>query len=241
MRLSLLALAALLVLPAFAGAGGGAPSVTIQNFAFSPGTITIDAGQGVAWTNADPEAHTVTADDASWDSGVVLSGATYTHVFPTPGVFAYHCAIHTIMRGRVVVRDPTLPDLLLASLTVQPRELAAGVGDPTTTTIRFQVDNGGGADAGPTVLRLSFQDPQGEHAIGDVPVPALAAGATFSGSLDWATTGDVGDFTLHALADATGAVAEGPAETNNLVSQHVSFVVGGLGTTGVAPFDDTGL
>jgi plastocyanin len=57
----------------------------------------------VTWTNLDGVAHTVTADDGSWGSGTLGQGATYSHVFTSPGTYTYHCAIHPFMTGTVTV------------------------------------------------------------------------------------------------------------------------------------------
>lgn len=56
-------------------AQGASASVSIQNFAFSPGTIQVTAGTTVTWTNNDQTTHTVTADDGSFDSGDVAPAA----------------------------------------------------------------------------------------------------------------------------------------------------------------------
>jgi len=77
-------------------------SVTIQNFAFSPGTVTITKGGTVTWTNRDSTTHTVTfADGGSSNLG---NGATYAKTFNETGTFDYHCSIHTSMTGKVVVQ-----------------------------------------------------------------------------------------------------------------------------------------
>jgi plastocyanin len=78
-------------------------SATIQNFAFSPNPITIASGSTVTWTNLDGAPHTVTADDRSWGSGTLGQGATYSHVFTSPGRYTYHCDIHPSMKGTVLV------------------------------------------------------------------------------------------------------------------------------------------
>jgi plastocyanin len=78
-------------------------SATIQNIAFSPNPITIARGTTVTWTNLDGVPHTVTADDGSWGSGTLGHGTTYSHVFTSPGSYTYHCAIHSFMKGTVMV------------------------------------------------------------------------------------------------------------------------------------------
>jgi amicyanin len=79
-------------------------SVSIQNFAFSPSTLTVKVGTVVTWTNLDSAPHTVVSDSGSELSSDTLSnGQTYSHTFSTPGTYTYHCGVHTSMKGTVVV------------------------------------------------------------------------------------------------------------------------------------------
>jgi len=90
--------------------GGGTPppptgsSVSIKNMAFASAALTITAGKTVTWTNNDAMTHTVTADDASFDSGNMAQGATFSHKFTTAGTFSYHCKIHAGMVASVTVQ-----------------------------------------------------------------------------------------------------------------------------------------
>jgi plastocyanin len=87
--------------------GGNAVSgtaVEMRAMAFSPQRLTATPGATIAWTNRDQVAHTVTADDGSWDSGPIEPGATWRHTFDTPGTFAFHCSPHPYMTGAVVIR-----------------------------------------------------------------------------------------------------------------------------------------
>ncbi len=86
-----------------AAPAGGAGAVTIKDFAFNPATTTASAGSKVTWTNSDTTAHTVTFDDGSADSGNIAPGSTFDHTFATAGTFAYHCTIHSQMKGTVTV------------------------------------------------------------------------------------------------------------------------------------------
>jgi plastocyanin len=81
----------------------GANEVLIQNMAFTPATITVNAGTTVTWTNKDAIAHTVTSDNGLFNSGNIGSNGTYSYTFPAAGSFPYHCSIHTTMKGTVVV------------------------------------------------------------------------------------------------------------------------------------------
>ena len=76
-------------------------TVQIRNFAFVPSTLRIRAGTTVRFVNNDQDAHTVTGK--GFDSGGLDSGAVWTHRFTRPGIYAYVCALHPYMKGRIVV------------------------------------------------------------------------------------------------------------------------------------------
>lgn len=83
-------------------------AVTLNSFAFNPGTITVKVGSTVTWTNADDVGHTVTADTASADapnSKTIAKGGTYSFTFNKAGTYAYHCTIHSGMQGTVIVTE----------------------------------------------------------------------------------------------------------------------------------------
>jgi plastocyanin len=89
--------------PSEAPAAGGGDAVTIQNFAFGPASLSVAAGTTVTWTNSDSAAHTATADDGTFDSSTIASGATFSQAFDTAGTFAYHCSLHPNMTGTIEV------------------------------------------------------------------------------------------------------------------------------------------
>lgn len=79
-------------------------AVTIQNYAFSPATITVKAGDSVTWTNQDSTGHSATADDGSFDTGVLANGQSKSVTFSNPGTYTYHCSVHPYMKGTVIVQ-----------------------------------------------------------------------------------------------------------------------------------------
>jgi plastocyanin len=79
-------------------------AVSIRNFAFSVATLSVSAGTQVTWTNNDATAHTVTADDGSFDSGNIAPGNSFTHTFSSMGTVSYHCSIHPMMKAAVIVK-----------------------------------------------------------------------------------------------------------------------------------------
>ena len=61
------------------------------------------SGTEVTWTNGDPEEHTVTADDGTFDSGPIASGKSYSVTVDQSGAVTYFCGIHPTMKGTVRV------------------------------------------------------------------------------------------------------------------------------------------
>jgi hypothetical protein len=78
--------------------------VSIQNYAFSPQTLTVAPGTTVSWTNEDSVNHVVTSDTGAWpDSGSLATNQTFSHTFTKAGTYPYHCALHPSMTAKVIV------------------------------------------------------------------------------------------------------------------------------------------
>lgn len=77
--------------------------VMISGYAFSIPELTIKAGQTVTWVNQDAVVHTVVAQDGSWASTNLATGASFRHRFSSPGKYPYRCGIHYEMKGTVIV------------------------------------------------------------------------------------------------------------------------------------------
>jgi plastocyanin len=78
--------------------------VETKDFAYAADTVTIKAGEAVLFKNSDSVGHTVAADDKSFDSGDMPTGATWLHTFEKPGTYAYYCAYHRYMHGKIIVK-----------------------------------------------------------------------------------------------------------------------------------------
>ena len=104
---------------------GGQPtqnawSVSIEDFYFEPTDAAIAPGDQITWINEGSAPHTVTADDGSFDSGVLNPGDTYTVPFVGAGTVTYHCSVHPNMVGSVTVGGeaaavPTEPPVVPAT------------------------------------------------------------------------------------------------------------------------------
>jgi plastocyanin len=78
--------------------------VSIANFAFTPGEITITPGESVTWTNDDGAPHGLEFRDGATGTDLLLPGASFSRRFDRPGTYDYNCSVHPYMTGRVVVR-----------------------------------------------------------------------------------------------------------------------------------------
>jgi plastocyanin len=120
-RAALLGLAALAVLAlpaAIFAAGPGAPpapppqvakvaagpQVHIDNFQFSPATLTIPPGTTVTWTNQDDMVHTVTSASKVFSSASLETDDIFSYTFTTPGTYTYFCKLHPHMTATVIVQ-----------------------------------------------------------------------------------------------------------------------------------------
>ncbi len=81
------------------GAGTGG------NYAPPSITVVIGINNTVEWVNNDTVAHTVTSNSgpASFNSGNMNAGATFTFTFTVAGTYEYYCEYHSWMGGQVIV------------------------------------------------------------------------------------------------------------------------------------------
>ena len=78
--------------------------VKIDNFSFSPASITVPVGATVRWTNADDIPHTVVSDDKTFKSKALDTDEQFTYTFTKPGTYSYFCGLHPKMTGKIVVQ-----------------------------------------------------------------------------------------------------------------------------------------
>jgi len=76
-------------------------SINIQNFAFSPATLTVKKGATVTWTNNDSAPHQIKS--ATFNSSQLSKGQSFSFTFDAVGTFDYSCSIHPSMLGKIIV------------------------------------------------------------------------------------------------------------------------------------------
>jgi plastocyanin len=85
-------------------AGSSTETVTIKDFAFSPGNLQVPVGATVTWTNGDSAPHNATARDGIWKTDTLSDGDTNTLTFSRAGEYDYYCTIHPSMKAHLSVR-----------------------------------------------------------------------------------------------------------------------------------------
>lgn len=82
------------------------PAVTITNYSFKPGAITVKKGATVTWINKDDDVHTIKGTDGpeAFNSPALESGTRFGYTFHNAGTYHYICTVHPYMHGVIVVR-----------------------------------------------------------------------------------------------------------------------------------------
>ena len=86
--------------------GGGATAadtVVAKDIAYNPTSITVKVGDTVTFKNDDSFAHTFTANNGEFDSNNVDGGGSFTYKPTAAGTIAFHCKIHSNMKGTITV------------------------------------------------------------------------------------------------------------------------------------------
>lgn len=136
-------------------------NITIQNFAFSPNTLTIPAGSKVIWTNKDAPAHTVTSDSGTaLDSPLLKTGDTYEMVFNQPGTYAYHCEPHAArMKAQIIVEGaPVAAATTAAVATTASVQTTAAVATTAAATTVASTTSAAAPAANAQVVNITLQN-----------------------------------------------------------------------------------
>jgi amicyanin len=91
-----------------ARADAPATTVSIDNFTFTPPTVTVKAGTTVTWSNKDDIPHGIASANGAFTKSKALdTDDSYSFTFTTPGTYQYFCYIHPHMTGTIVVEAAT--------------------------------------------------------------------------------------------------------------------------------------
>ena len=78
---------------------------------YSPNAVKVGVGTIIRWENPTATHHTITHDgckdggNCAFDSGAIAPKGKFSLYSLAPGRYPYHCTLHPIMRGIVVVQE----------------------------------------------------------------------------------------------------------------------------------------
>jgi plastocyanin/uncharacterized membrane protein len=88
-------------------ASGAQHVIVMKQMHFDPPQMTVKTGDTVEWRNEDIFSHTATANDGSFDSGLIAPGASWKTTIKGDGTIGYHCGPHPNMSGNLLVQAAT--------------------------------------------------------------------------------------------------------------------------------------
>ena len=86
------------------GSSSQPAEVKVDNFSFSPETLTVPVNTAVTWINKDDVPHVIASTDGVFKSKGLDTDDKYSYTFTKPGTYAYFCSIHPKMTGKIVVQ-----------------------------------------------------------------------------------------------------------------------------------------
>lgn len=78
-------------------------NVTIDNFTFTPQTLTVKVGTKITWTNHDDIPHAIMSENADFHSKALDTDDSFSFTPTKPGTYSYFCSLHPKMTATVVV------------------------------------------------------------------------------------------------------------------------------------------
>jgi plastocyanin len=76
--------------------------VSIDNFTFSPASLTVKVGDTVTWTNRDDIPHTIVSA-GKFRSKALDTDNSFSFTFTSAGDYQYFCSLHPHMTGTIKV------------------------------------------------------------------------------------------------------------------------------------------
>jgi hypothetical protein len=176
-------------------------TVSAEYATFRPTRVDVLAGDTVTWRNDSVRAHTVTAEDGSFDSGRLGAGSVFTHRFEAPGAVPYYCRLHTF-GGEVDVYRLLLDPLGGATRPGQERFISGRAALPPGGAVMIQGDDGGGFQD----LATATVDPAGRFSTTIRPSKRTSYRARAGDELSPPVVADVLDRTISLTAHGSRRV-----------------------------------
>jgi plastocyanin len=138
------------------------PGFTGDRLRFDPSELTVAAGTTLLVANVGGKPHTLTADDGSFDTGVIdpgaeggrFAGKNASVTLNQAGTFKFHCEIHPAAMKGVVTVTGEAPAAGPVQASAGPREIDVGAVD-----FAFEPDDASVAAGGKVTLTNKGQAP----------------------------------------------------------------------------------
>ncbi len=123
-----------------------------EQLRFDPAALTVESGSTIVFANVGGKPHTLTADDGSFDTGIVTPGAeggrfagtNATVVVRKAGTIPFHCEIHpAAMKGVLTVTGNAAGNTGPAAASSAPRAVNVEMGDLFFKPVQVSVAPGG--------------------------------------------------------------------------------------------------
>jgi plastocyanin len=171
MKKLLLPFVALAVLAVGAGPATSASTATktvqIKRSAFSPSSVTINAGDTVTWVNSDTQNHQVVSNNGSFVSPILGPGKRYSHTFDAAGTYRYHDGLNAAVKGTIVVKGP-------------PPAVTIGLSKPIVVYGESVVLSGTVSSGKANEKVTLYQQPWGQASFAELTSVLTAAGGAWS-------------------------------------------------------------
>lgn len=79
-------------------------TIVMDNYAFNPDTLAVNAGTEIIWINNQGVPHHIVSQDGLFESSDLNKGDDFKFTFANPGEYSYYCKIHPSMKGKIIVK-----------------------------------------------------------------------------------------------------------------------------------------
>ncbi|WP_223148665.1 cupredoxin domain-containing protein [Aeromicrobium ginsengisoli] len=134
---SILAALAVMVWPA-SEASAASHQITIKNYAYGSGSMSITQGDTVTWTNQDSVPHdvVVTSGPAKFRSPMLTKGKSWSYTFASAGAYSYTCSVHPDMHATISAKAKPVAPAPAATTAAAAAPTAAAPTTPATTATK---------------------------------------------------------------------------------------------------------
>jgi len=98
--------------------GSGVPGCEDLDGCYTPGTVTVDVGEVVIFSNTDSAAHTWTAGtpgdgpSGEFDTSLLMVDESFEYTADTAGEIDYFCMVHPWMQGVIIVQEAAAEEVV---------------------------------------------------------------------------------------------------------------------------------